>query len=60
MDTSVRGLAVELLLQMKPDVKTLKEIFSVLKNEKKGFVSFVLGRLSEFVENDGYLAKTTR
>ena len=56
----MRGLAVELLLQMKPDVKTLKEIFSVLKNEKKGFVSFVLGRLSEFVENDGYLAKTTR
>ena len=60
MDTSVRGLAVELLLQMKPDVKTLKEIFSVLKNEKKGFVSFVLGRLSEFVENDDYLDKTTR
>ena len=56
----MRGLAVELLLQMKPDVKTLQEIFSVLKNEKKGFVSFVLGRLSEFVENDDYLDKTTR
>ena len=56
----MRGLAVELILQMKPDVKTLKTIFSVLKNEKKGFVSFVLGRLSEFSENDEELAKMTR
>ena len=45
---------------MDPDVKTLKEIFKVLKNEKKGFVSFVIGRLAEFSETNPELSKLTR
>jgi hypothetical protein len=60
VDTSVRGVVVELLFQLSPDLKTLKEVFAVLKNEKKGFVSFVISRLAEFSETDPELSKLTR
>ena len=60
IESSVRGVAAELLLQQNPDPKILNEIFSVLKSEKKGFVSFVLSRVVEFSETDANLAKLVR
>jgi hypothetical protein len=45
MDTSIRGIAAELLLADCSDVSALKLIFETIRNEKKGFVSFVLSRL---------------
>jgi hypothetical protein len=38
----------------------MKEIFSVLKKEKKGFVSFILSRIGEFADSDQHLAKILR
>jgi len=60
MDSSVRGLAAEVVLKQNPDLKTLKELFNVLKKEKKGFASFVISRIAEFVETDPDLEKRIR